>query len=666
MSVLAWGLGLILSGAAAAVIFHRSPAAADALFRVLVVLGCVVAAVPAIATLMGHASLPQRWELALPGGVWVVGLDPLSAWFLLLIASVGAATAVYGVTYLAGERAHRSVVSAHLGFAVLVAGMMGVVLAQAAVPFLMAWELMAVSAYFLIVYDGERAEVARAGLLYLVLTHIGTLALFAMFLAWRAPGADLTFRSLAAVSAALPLGGAAILLLALVGFGVKAGVMPLHVWLPGAHAAAPSHVSALLSGVMIKMGIYGLLRVMSLMGMVPAWWGWTLVGLGLVSGVLGVLWALGQHDLKRVLAYSSVENVGIIVLGMGVGALGITYRQPVVAVLGFTGAVLHTLNHALFKSLLFLGAGAVARATGTRIMDELGGVGRQMPLTAAAFLLGSVAIVGLPPLNGFVSEWVVLQALLRGGTTSGPTHLVVFAVAGLGLIAALAVACFTRVFGVVFLGQPRTSYGTTHGTTHGTTALEVGPGLLVPMVGLGSACSVLGLAPMIAFGAATRVVAQMLPAFPGASAPLETGLLPAALSLGGLVAALVGVVAIVATVRAALVRGRPSVRAATWGCAYVRPSTRMQYTASSFGAPLLSAFGSVAKPPIHRTPTSFATDAKDRVFSRVVGPAWARVRTAATALRPLQQGRVTTYLQYIVVTLVILLWVLFASGGRRP
>jgi hydrogenase-4 component B len=656
IGLLAWGIGLILGGGVAALVFRRAALVADALFRLLVVVGCLLAAVPAIAILAGHSPLMRTWEPSLPGGLWAVGLDPLSAWFLLIIALVGATTAVYGVTYLAGERPHRSVVPAHTGFAVLVAGMMGVVLAQAAMPFLMAWELMAVSAYFLIVYEAERAEVARAGLVYLVLTHVGTLALFAMFLAWRGPGADLTFRSLGLASAGLPLGGAVILLLALLGFGAKAGVVPLHFWLPGAHAAAPSHVSALLSGVMLKMGIYGLLRVMSLMGAVPAWWGWTLLGLGLVSGLLGVLWALAQHDLKRVLAYSSVENIGIILLGMGVGALGITYRQPVVAVLGLTGAVLHTLNHALFKSLLFLGAGVVVRATGTRVIDELGGVARRMPLTAAAFLVGSVAIVGLPPLNGFVSEWIVLQALFHGGMASGPTQFVVFAAAGLGLIAALAVACFARVIGVVFLGHPR--------EPRTAECPEAGPGLLVPMLTLGGACCLLGLAPLIALAPASRVVAQILPLSAGAPAVPDPGLFAAALGLSGLAAALAGAVVVVGTVRAALARGR-AVRGATWGCAYPQPSARIQYTASSFGAPLLSAFGSLAKPPVRRTPTSFATVAEDRMLAHVVGPVWARVRTAAAALRPLQQGRVTTYLQYIVFTLVVLLFVLFASVGRR-
>jgi NADH:ubiquinone oxidoreductase subunit 5 (subunit L)/multisubunit Na+/H+ antiporter MnhA subunit len=326
-------------------------------------------------------------------------------------------------------------------------------------------------------------------------------------------------------------------------------------------------------------------------------------------------------------------------------------------VLGFTGAVLHSLNHALFKSLLFLGAGAVVRATGTRTIDALGGVGRRMPLTAAAFLLASVAIVGLPPLNGFVSEWILLQALLHGGMAQGPTQSMVFAAAGLGLISALAVACFTRVSGAVFLGNPRTA-------THAEWK-EVGPGMLVPMLALGSACVILGVVPLIALRPAARVVGQLLASsavVPGAGGPEVP---PAALALGTLAAALGAAVAGVAGVRSVLARRIAPALAATWGCAYPRPSARMQYTASSFGAPLLAAFGSLVKPREVVAPDAFATIPDDPVLSRVAGPVWARVRTAAAALRPLQQGRVTTYLQYIVVTLLVLLGVLFVSV-RRP
>ncbi len=653
MTLVAWGIGLILSGGAAAVVFRRSAPVADALFRSLTVLGCTLATVSAVSTLSGHAPPARAWQTSLPWGPWVVGLDLLSAWFLLLTALVGAATAVYGVAYLAGERSHRSVAPAHLGFAGLVAGMMGVVVAQAAVPFLMAWEIMAVSAYFLIVYEAERTEVARAGLVYLVLTHVGTLALFGMFLAWGGVATDLTFRSLGVAGAALPLGGAAILLLALVGFGVKAGVVPLHFWLPGAHAAAPSHGSALLSGVLLKMGIYGLLRVTSLIGVVPAWWGWTLLGLGLVSGVLGVLWALAQHDLKRLLAYHSVENIGIILMGIGVGALGISYRQPLVAALGFTGAVLHTLNHALFKSLLFLGAGAVVRATGTGTIDELGGVGRRMPLTAAAFLVGSVAIVGLPPLNGFVSEWILFLGLLRSGETTTALRVASVAAPGLALIGGLALACFTKVDGVVFLGRARSPAG--------AQAADLGLASVGPMWALGAGCLAIGIYPAFAVNPAVAVGTSIAAgaAMPGA----ELVDLGAALSRVALMALTLAVLCALLW----LIRGRrltrlPVASAGTWACAGAPPTPRMQYTASSYAAPLLGAFRPLAGLRTHADGGRFHTHPIDLVFDGLVFPAWRRVGRMAQEARFLQAGRLRWYLLYVILTLLALLLYV----GRTP
>ena len=253
--------------------------------------------------------------------------------------------------------------------------------------------------------------------------------------------------------------GGVLFLLAVIGFGTKAGFIPMHVWLPEAHPAAPSHVSAVMSGVMIKTGIYGLLRMLTLLGPPPAWWGWTLLAIGAVSGILGVLYALSQHDLKRLLAYHSVENVGIIALGLGVGLLGISYGNPAMAVLGFTGGLLHVVNHALFKGLLFLGAGSVLHATGTEI-DRLGGLLRRMPVTGATFLVGAAAISGLPPLNGFVGEFLIYLGAMAGlagqaRVVSAWPLMAVLVVGGLALIGGLAAACFTKAFGIVFLGEPR-------------------------------------------------------------------------------------------------------------------------------------------------------------------------------------------------------------------
>ena len=650
------GVLLMLLGGIASPLLSRAPRLGDFTTSMLVSLGLLACAGAGGVVLLGGPRITMSIAPAVPGGPWAIVVDPLAAWFLVLLGIAGMVATPYGVRYLAHERAHRPVAVAHALLALLLAAMVVVVVAHAAVLFLLAWEIMAISAYFLIMFEGDRSEVRRAGLIYLVLTHTGTLALIAMFLVWGRTSPDLTFQSLAAAAPTVAWGGGLVLLLALAGFGVKAGVVPLHFWLPGAHAAAPSHVSALLSGVMLKMGIYGLLRVISLSGPPPLWFGWTLFALGLASGVLGVLWALGQHDLKRVLAYSSVENIGIILLGMGVGVLGIAYGRPAVAMLGFTGAVLHALNHALFKSLLFLGAGAVVRATGTRVIDQMGGLARRMPLTAVAFGVGSVAIVGLPPLNGFISEWVAAQGLLRGAQSPGLLALVVLGIAGLGLIGALALACFSRVAGGVFLGQPR------------------GPefvvcdewGLVAPMMVLVALCVVLGAYPAIAVRPAAMVVHTVM----GVSGPetseavsILRGALP---TLSAVVVLLAGLVVASWYLRRWTGRSREPAASATWGCAYARPAARMQYSASSFSAPVLHAFGAIAAPRVNRDAVSLTTDPTDRVLAALVVPLWERVRAAAEALRPLQQGRITRYLQYMVLTVLLLLGALFAAIARQP
>lgn len=649
------GITSIVLGGLGVLVLRRRPGLATWTFALLLGAGCALAVVPAIQVLAGGAAPEMRVPAAVPGGDWVFGIDPLSAFFLVLVLLVGGASALYGLEYLTPDANHRRVAATHLLTALEIAALALVVTSRSAMPFLMAWEVMAVLAYFLVVFDSDHADVRRAGLIYLIGTHTGTLALIALFAFWGQFAGALSFDALASAASRLPAGGALIFTLALVGFGFKAGIVPLHFWLPGAHGVAPSHVSALMSGVVIKMGIYGLLRTVSLVGAPPAWWGWLVLCLGLASGVLGVLWALTQHDLKRLLAYHSVENIGIILIGLGIGALGARYDAPVLAVLGFAGAALHTLNHAVFKSLLFLGAGAVQRATGTRLIDHLGGLGRRMPITWAAFLVGSIAIVGLPPLNGFVSEWIVYQGLLRSATVP-PLRAAVFAVAGLALIGALALACFTKVGGAVFLGRPRTA----------ATALgrEVRSGLLGPMVALAAVCIVIGVVPVLAVTPVLRVGASI--AGIGADAAREAGatLGPALRWIALMALGLAAMVGAGWWLRRLLPRRGPPVWTETWGCGYARPTPRMQYTAASFAAPLVVAFGTVAGVHVTREPGHFHTHATDVVLDRVVFPLWIRVRTWALTVRPMQQGRLWLYLLYLLgALLVLLLYLAFRAGG---
>jgi hydrogenase-4 component B len=648
------GLALIVLGGIASLALANRPRFGEPLMAVLVIVGLGTCAAIGVAVLWSGAPVGGAIGSTVPGGPWTILVDPLAGWFLVLVGIAGAAATSYGVSYLAPDRSHHSVAMAHALLALLLAAMVGVVISHSAVLFLVVWEVMAVSAYFLIMFEGDRSEARRAGLIYLVLTHAGTLALGAMFLLWGRQRPSLGFEELVAAAPG-PWVAGLVLVLALVGFGLKAGIVPLHFWLPGAHAAAPSHVSALLSGAMLKMGVYGLLRVISLLGTPEAWFGWTLFAAGLASGVLGLVWAIGQRDLKRVLAYSSVENLGIVVLGIGVGALGLSYGQPLVATVGFTGAIVHSLNHALFKSLLFLGAGAMIRATGTRAIDRMGGLARRMPMTALAFAIGAVAIIGLPPLNGFIGEWVAAQGLLRAAQRPGLLGLAAIGLGGLGLIGGLALGCFGRITGSIFLGHPRAGR-----TTGGDER-----GLVAPMVALAALCLTAGVYPPLLVRPATTV-AQTIIGEAGAAATASNPLHEALPTITVIVLLLIAVIGVIWYLRRRLGHGRAPVVDSTWGCGYTLATAKMQYTASSFGSPVLRAFGVAPRRlEFDRTPLAPPADPRDRVLDEWVLPLWHRVRAAAERLRPLQEGRITRYLQYMVLTVLLLLVALFAAVTGR-
>jgi hydrogenase-4 component B len=486
-------------------------------------------------------------------------------------------------------------------------------------------------------------------------------------------GSAYDFDALAAAGAPAAGLATACFWLALAGFGTKAGFWPVHIWLPDAHPAAPSPVSALMSGVMIKMGIYGLLRVLLFLGPPPAWWGGVLIAIGVVSGLAGVLHALAQHDLKRLLAYHSVENIGIIALGIGVGLLGQSYHDPSVTFLGYAGALLHVLNHGLFKGLLFQAAGSVLHGTGTRDIDSLGGLSRRMPATAGAFLLGSVAISGLPPLNGFVSEWLIYVGAFRAsaggfaglrGSAAVPGLSHAWAVAALAVIPALALigglaaACFVKAFGVVFLGEPRTEAA--------AMAHESGPMMRTPMV-LGSLlCVAIGIWPAAAIRLVASAAAALgrLPSVPVAA----TGPMAA---ITRVAVVLLALAALLALLRQALLRGRSVARAATWGCGYAAPTPRMQYTAASFAEPVLEPFGGAIPRRVHQvSPAGYFPEKAhyeehpgDMAGERFLVPATRRAVEALSRLRVIQQGRLQLYLVYIAVTLVALLVWQLAGGG---
>jgi hydrogenase-4 component B len=387
-----------------------------------------------------------------------LAIDKLSAFFIFIISLIALFCSIYGLGYIKHYYKKYSIGSLGFFYNLFIAGMLLVVAAANGLFFLFAWEIMSVASYFLVVYDHNDEDNVKAGFLYLIMTHIGTAFIILAFILLYQFTGSFDFIAIKAGATLIPPAIKDIVfLLALVGFGTKAGVIPFHVWLPGAHPAAPSHVSGLMSGVMIKTGIYMMIRIfLDLLQPIPVWWGFTVLVIGAVSALLGVLYALTEHDIKRLLAYHSIENIGIILLGLGSSLVFLSLGLPSLALLGLVAALFHTLNHATFKSLLFLSAGSVINQTHTRNMEEYGGLIKYMPQTALFFLIGSMAISALPPFNGFFSEWLTFQSLFQGIALFYPSKWIFMIAAGaLAFTGGLALACFVKAFGAVFLARPR-------------------------------------------------------------------------------------------------------------------------------------------------------------------------------------------------------------------
>ena len=513
--------------------------------------------------------------------------------------------------------------------------------------FLLAWEGMALMAFVLVMTEDREPETRRAAWIYLACTHTGTLLLLGAFAIMAGATGSFTFSGLPPGFASSGR-GTAMFVLFLLGFGFKAGVLPLHFWLPPAHAAAPSHVSSVMSGVLIKMGILGFVRLASWVPDPPEWWGGTLVVLGAISGIMGVALALGQHDLKRLLAYHSIENIGIILLGLGLGLIGKSTGNPALQVLGFAGALLHMLNHSLFKGLLFLAAGSVVHATGTRDLERMGGLGRLMPKTAAAFLVGAWAICGLPPLNGFVSEWLIYMGAFRG-LAFPRWGFSLITLSALSVIGALALACFAKAYGVMFQGEPRSDQA--------AQAHESPSTLLVPMGMLALACAGIGLAPMLIATPLNRVVSllaaegQGLPSL-GSLAGLSW------LSVMAIPLLVLGVILWKWVTPKSMVKEQP-----TWGCGYTAPNVRMQYTASSFADGLVKGMSWVLWPKVQGGrvrgyfpfPRRFQSHLPDPVLDRLADPGLRGTAFLLSRLRFLQAGHLSIYLLYVLLTLLALL-----------
>jgi hydrogenase-4 component B len=606
----------------------------------------------ALVVLLAPADWEWRGGFALGGEQVHLRLDGLSALFLVLVCVVGGAGAVYGREYWSEDH-HPSARRGRAWWSAMALSMGLVLVSSNGLHFLIAWELFALCGYYLITLERERREVRAAGWLYLAASHAGTMCLFAFF------------ATLATRSGSWELGPmrehadrAPLLWLALLGFGIKAGFFPLHIWLPSAHANAPSHVSALMSGVAIKMGLYGIVRFCGWMPAPPEA-GWVVVGLGAASALLGIAFALSQNDLKRLLAYCSVEHIGVILIGLGAALLAVTRGDAAWGRLALAGSLLHVWNHGAFKSLLFFGAGSVLHATGTREMSRLGGLWRVMPWTATLFTLGAAAVSGLPPLNGFVSEWLEYLGLFDATASrdvqawAALPACIVLAMAG-----ALALAGFMKATAILFLGAPRTKAA--------AEAHECGPLMRGPMLLLAGVCVTIGLLPMLVWPAIERAVGAWNPRWASADAS------PPLPSLGRLHVAL----AALAILAAALVWRRARTngvrRGPTWDCGFAAPTARMQYTSGSFAGIAVGWFAWIfrAERRVRRPRGPFPVEASrleripESVLERVVTPAGGAVLQASFALRRLQHGRLQAYILYLVMGLGAVAALVLLGGGR--
>ena len=651
---------LLLATAVVAVVLRRN--ATDVVYGTCFALSALALTLALAALLSRHDAV-----LILPLGLPWIGahfrLDALAAFFLTVVNVGGAAASAYGLGYGRHEQAPGRVLPF---FAAFLAGMNLVVLADDAFTFLLAWEFMSVTSWGLVMAHHRMRDNAHGGYVYLVMASFGTLSLLLAFGLLAGPSGGYAFETIRSASPA-PEVSALVLVLALLGAGSKAGLVPLHVWLPLAHPAAPSHVSALMSGVMTKIAVYGFVRIVfDLLGP-PAWW-WSVVVLilGGSTAVLGVLYALIQHDLKRLLAYHTVENIGIVFIGLGLALAFEANAVHFAAALALTAALFHVLNHSLFKSLLFFGSGAVLVATGERDMEHLGGLIHRMPLTAFTFLVGSAAISALPPLNGFVSEWLTFQAILVSPDVAqwSLKFLIPAVGAMLALSAALAAACFVKAFGVTFLGRPR--------SPSAAQAHEVDRFSLGAMFALTGLCVFAGVFPgLIIDGLAPAVMTLTGAHMPAQSTIPWLTIVPVSEGRSSYNGLLVMLFIVVSASTAAYVIHRFASHAVrrgpAWDCGFPDPSPITQYTAGSFAQPIRRVFGGLAfrareevdmPRPGELRPAQFHLRLQDLVWETVYAPLAGAVGFAADWLNHLQFLTIRRYLALVFLALVFLLVVL--------
>ena len=648
MDTLFVSIAVILAGGAAGLLLFRQFTLMKMVVIATISAGCGIGLYYVVPKLLQGtpATTSYNW---LPTFTLAFTLDSVSLFFLIPIFLIPPLALIYSFHYLENEQKRLRAGVNYFFFSILIVSMALVVMSANMITFLLAWELMSLSSFFLVMYDYEVYANRKAGYLYFIFAQGGAMFLFATFALIHSHSASFDFSSFAAVPEQAKL---LIFVLAFLGFGSKAGIFPLHIWLPKAHPAAPSHVSAIMSGVMIKMGIYGIFRMYLLLEPATPVIGQIVLVTGMTTGILGVVYALAKQDIKQLLAYSSVENIGIILIGMGIGMMGISEQNQAMAFFGFAGAFMHVFNHSIFKSLLFMGAGSVLHKAKTKNIEELGGLMKRMPVTGRSFLAGSVAISGLPPFSGFIGEFLIYYGAFQGLTGEKlPFILTILAIISLAVIGGMATACFTKVVGLAFLGEPR--------TTQAANACESGIAMGVIMAVMALSCLIIGVYPepfiRLAFSGIQDISAV--------SSFNTDAFMLIVRQLSQTALLFIGIFVAVSLFRKLLYAKKEIGSGGTWGCGFTQPTVRMQYTGTSYAyemvqffnpfVPIKDTYSGIKKIfPGQTTWQSEVTDIAETGYQRYLTTPLLKL---INKLRWIQHGHIQLYIGYIIVAIIVLL-----------
>lgn len=650
-----YGIVTLLLGGIIAGLFQKQ--FKTIVLTIFTAVGSVLCFIPAVNVLFCKGELVQSFNFNHLLGTVNFVIDPLAAFFIMIITVMSLLSVVYSNGYLKPYLESKNI-NSHLVFLpMLIASMLLVVTCQNALGFLICWEIMSLSSFFLVIFESEKKDVLKAGIKYLVFMHVSVLFIILAFALLSVKAGSFDFVQFGKVlQGASPLANL-VFILAFIGFGTKAGFTPFHNWLPDAHPAAPSHVSAIMSGVMIKTGIYGILRVLSWVAVPSKYISYAVLVVSVVSALYGVLYAITQHDLKRLLAYHSIENIGIIGIGIGVGMLGLTYNNPVLVLAGFTGGILHILNHSIFKELLFLAAGSVYLKAHTRNVEFLGGLIKSMPWTALLFLVGSVAICGLPPFNGFVSEFLIYFGMFKGLTIHNffTILLLLFAISGLAFVGTMAILCFTKAFSIIFLGMPRCELCE---KVHSDAGLE----MILPMGVLALFILAIGIYPQYVFWYIKKILFTLLPTTTMNIASVCYEPMRLMQTIAIFAAVFIMFVTVMILLKLGLTRSKIQLHQ-TWGCGYNRGNNHMQYTASSYASPFLSMLKPLFKKVFDiEKPKKLFPDAahfnlhiEDIEEAYVINPLVKFDEWFLSKFEALQSGNIQSYIKYGLIFLLIVI-----------